>query len=162
MTEMLQNQFVLATSAAFVCFLAGVFLWHYRDLSLQPLCKAFFALSPFMLFCWGTNALEVAGTVEQMLAERKPIEIRPASQQAETFWASVEFETKDGNHVRWRDDGGWSVASTGDTHGSGWSGPVPDGIGRSGCSWSGAGQTAEDIAGSDRTALHVPTLDGPE
>jgi hypothetical protein len=162
MTEMLQNQFVLATSAAFVCFLAGVFLWHYRDLSLQPLCKAFFALSPFMLFCWGTNALEVAGTVEQMLAERKPIEIRPASQQAETFWASLDIRTEGGNRVRFADGGGWSVAGTGDTHGSRWSGPVSAGIRRTGCSWSGAGQTAEDIAGSDRTALHVPTLDVPE
>ena len=38
------------------------------------------------------------------------------------------------------------MASAGDTHGSGWSGPVSAGIGRSGCSWSGAGQTAEDIA----------------
>ena len=159
MTDALQSEFVWATAAAAVCFLAGLILWNERDRVLRPLKTAFFALSPLMLFCWGTNALEVAGTVEQMLVERKPIEIRPASQQAETFWASVEFETKDGNHVRWRDDGGWSVASAGDTHGSRWAGPVPDGIGRSGCSWSGAGQTAEDIAGSDRAALYVPPLD---
>ena len=115
MTEMLENQFILSTSAALICFLAGVFLWHYRDLSLQPLCKAFFALSPFMLFCWGTNALEVTSTVEQMLVERKPIEIRPASQQAETFWASLDIQTEGGNRVRFADNGGWSVAGTGDT-----------------------------------------------
>ena len=159
MTEMLESQFVLATAAAFVCFLAGVFLWHYPDWSLQPLCKAFFALSPFMLFCWGTNAIKVAATVEQMLAERKPVEIRPASEQAETFWAAVEFKTEGGNHVRWRDGGQWTVASSGDTNGSGWTGPVPAGIGCSGRSRSGTGPAAEDIERQDRAALHVSAVD---
>jgi hypothetical protein len=162
MTEMLQNQFVLATSAALICFLAGVFLWHYRDLSLQPLCKAFFALSPFMLFCWGTNALEVAGTVEQMLVERKPIEIRPASQQAETFWASLDIQTEGGNRVRFADGGGWSVAGTGDTHGSRWSGPVSAGIGRTGRESVTIGQADAEDPRPGGTALHVPTLDGTE
>jgi len=89
MIDALQSEFVWATAAAFVCFLAGVILWNETDRILKPLKTAFFALSPFMLFCWGTNAIEVAATVEQMLAGRKPVEIRPARQHAETFWAAV-------------------------------------------------------------------------
>ena len=159
MIDALQSEFVWATAAAFVCFLSGVILWYETDRVLKPLKTAFFALSPFILFCWGTNALEVTHTVEQMLAERKPVEIRPASEQAETFWAAVEFKTEGGNHVRWRDGGQWTVASSGDANGSGWTGPVPAGIGCSGRSRSGTGPATEDIERQDRAALHVSTVD---
>ena len=162
MTDALQSEFIWATAAAAVCFLAGLILGNERDRVLRPLRTAFFALSPLMLFCWGTNALEVAGTVEQMLAERKPVEIRPASQQAETFWASLDIQTEGGNRVRFADGGGWSVAGTGDTHGSRWSGPVSAGIGRTGRESVTIRQADAENSGPSGAALHVPAVDVPE